>query len=516
MAVAYDATKLDETHVVWIQVTRQTDLVFQHQREHVLRGQPSPTTSSRVAPARRWRARSSSQAKLRQLPRQVQGRDHVVGRVPRRRPRRRPACATSATTRVAPRTRWRTRRASSTASTTARTSRRPTCSTASRRPTRRTSATATPATRARRRAPRRRPTRRTLACRAATTTSSSPAPPPSRPARSSGDLVRGTDGKPVPCNHVGGAVADTTCADLPRSGPRIRDRELPQAGRAAGSRTTLAGATAGRTPTPTPRTSPRAASCRPGADVITYDVKSVDAVVDATSRRRQAPADHVQAQGNGTDVVFQTFAPTATPPVTELMPNFVGSPSVVLRVRGAAGRHHGAGRLQRIGERLHQEHLERHRDRHRRRHAHRPRRDRLLHDQAHRRAGPRDRDDAHRRRRLHLLAVEHAAAGPDQRARLPVHPERSRQRQGAGRPQRPGAERLEGRHRLHRPPPDRRQREVQELPRRARRRADVPRRSAQRRPDLLVLPQPEPHQLRLGGWLEVLHPRDPRAVASGR
>ena len=39
---------------------------------------------------------------------------------------------------------------------------------------------------------------------------------------------------------------------------------------------------------------------------------------------------------------------------------------------------------------------------------------------------------------------------------------------------------------------------------------DVPRRPAQRRSDLLVLPQPEPHQLRLVGRLEVLHPRDPR------
>ncbi len=56
----------------------------------------------------------------------------------------------------------------------------------------------------------------------------------------------------------------------------------------------------------------------------------------------------------------------------------------------------------------------------------------------------------------------------------------------------------------------RRQRQVQELPRRARRRADLPRRPAQRRPDLLVLPQPRTAPARLVGGLEVLHPRHPR------
>src|SRR5262249_57301968 len=43
--------------------------------------------------------------------------------------------------------------------------------------------------------------------------------------------------------------------------------------------------------------------------------------------RKRQPITY-KLKSDGVDVVFQTYAPAASPPVTELMPNFVGSPSV--------------------------------------------------------------------------------------------------------------------------------------------------------------------------------------------
>ena len=84
--------------------------------------------------------------------------------------------------------------------------------------------------------------------------------------------------------------------------------------------------------------------------------------------------------------------------------------------------------------------------------------------------------------------------------------------QQAGRPDRDRAQRAEGRHRLHRPARDRRGRALQRLPPGARHlhRGRVPRRPAQRRHDLLVVPQPGQDQQRLVGGFDGLRPRDPR------
>jgi OmcA/MtrC family decaheme c-type cytochrome len=60
----------------------------------------------------------------------------------------------------------------------------------------------------------------------------------------------------------------------------------------------------------------------PGADKITYDVATVDTFTDANNIKR--PRIKFKLKKNGTDVVFQTYAAGT---VTELMPNFVGSPS---------------------------------------------------------------------------------------------------------------------------------------------------------------------------------------------
>src|SRR6185436_15548356 len=105
-----------------------------------------------------------------------------------------------------------------------------------------------------------------------------------------GGLARGDDGKPLACNHVAGPQPETACV-------------------------TCHGPSGGFAP--------------PGAAVITYDVKSVDAVLDTSvTPNVKRPQVTFKLKNGGVDVVFQTYAPGASPPVTELMPNFVGSPSV--------------------------------------------------------------------------------------------------------------------------------------------------------------------------------------------
>ena len=61
---------------------------------------------------------------------------------------------------------------------------------------------------------------------------------------------------------------------------------------------------------------------------FTYDVKSVDVVADAVTPSIKRPQITFKMKNGAADVVFQTYAPAATPPVTELLANFVGSPSV--------------------------------------------------------------------------------------------------------------------------------------------------------------------------------------------
>jgi OmcA/MtrC family decaheme c-type cytochrome len=143
-----------------------------------------------------------------------------------------------------------------------------------------------------------------------------------------GNLVRGSDGKPVPCNHVAGPQPDTNCVTChgPAGGfaaskyhvPIVRpDPNNSWLVGASGNSSTNAAYVAAGGYVPT------------GADVITYDVKSVDTVLDTSvTPNVMRPTITFKFKKNGTDVVFQTYAPAATPPVTELMANFAGSPSV--------------------------------------------------------------------------------------------------------------------------------------------------------------------------------------------
>ncbi len=136
-----------------------------------------------------------------------------------------------------------------------------------------------------------------------------------------GQLARGADGKPLPCNHVGGVVTDDTCTTCHGAGKsfatdRYHDPVIsPDPNNAwlvaGGNNNTNASFVA-------------ASAFKPaGADVITYDVKSVDAVADVNSIKR--PQITFKLLRNGTGVVFNVFVPNL---VTELMPDFVGSPSV--------------------------------------------------------------------------------------------------------------------------------------------------------------------------------------------
>jgi OmcA/MtrC family decaheme c-type cytochrome len=139
-----------------------------------------------------------------------------------------------------------------------------------------------------------------------------------------GNLARGADGKPLPCKHVAGPQPDSGCVTChgpagafattryhkPVVGPDPNNLwKVPTGGNANTHASYVAAS--GYVPQ--------------GANVITYDVKRVDAVADAGNIKR--PQITFKLKRDGVDVVFQTYAPTATPPVTELIPNFVGSPS---------------------------------------------------------------------------------------------------------------------------------------------------------------------------------------------
>ena len=141
-----------------------------------------------------------------------------------------------------------------------------------------------------------------------------------------GNLARGADGKPLPCNHVAGAQPDANCSTCHGTAPTAffpvakyhvavappdpnNLWRVPVGGNANTNASFVA--PAGVVPS--------------GADVVTYDVKTVDTELDTTvTPNVKRPRIIFKLRRNGTDVVFQTFGPG----VTELMPSFVGSPSV--------------------------------------------------------------------------------------------------------------------------------------------------------------------------------------------
>ncbi|MCX5743601.1 MAG: OmcA/MtrC family decaheme c-type cytochrome [Proteobacteria bacterium] len=132
-----------------------------------------------------------------------------------------------------------------------------------------------------------------------------------------GNLVYGSDGKPVPCNHAAGPKVDSECAVChgPTAGFATAKFHKPVA-KPDPNNSWLTGGTNANT-----NASYVAAGgyVPANAEVITYDLKTVDTVVDGAVKR---PRMVFKLMNNGADVVFQDPG-TAT----ELMPNFIGSPS---------------------------------------------------------------------------------------------------------------------------------------------------------------------------------------------
>lgn len=139
-----------------------------------------------------------------------------------------------------------------------------------------------------------------------------------------GNLARGLDGKPLACNHVAGPQPDSSCESChgPTRGFATERYHKPVASPDPNNAWKPGGtnnnthasfvAAVGYVP--------------PGAAKITYDVKSVDAVTDTSvTPNVKRPQITFKLKQDGQDVVFQTFQAGVT---TELMPNFVGSPSV--------------------------------------------------------------------------------------------------------------------------------------------------------------------------------------------
>ena len=128
-------------------------------------------------------------------------------------------------------------------------------------------------------------------------------------------------GLPVPCKHVGGVQADNATCSGCHTASNVAAKHLPVAPPdpknawlvTGGNNNTNASylAAAGVVPK--------------GAAVITYDLKSVEAVDDAAITPAKRPQITFKLKKNGADVVFQTYAAGTT---TEIMPGFVGSPSV--------------------------------------------------------------------------------------------------------------------------------------------------------------------------------------------
>jgi OmcA/MtrC family decaheme c-type cytochrome len=129
-------------------------------------------------------------------------------------------------------------------------------------------------------------------------------------------------GLPVPCNHVGGPVTDQQCATCHGPSGSFPVQKYHQTVASpdpnniwqvpsGGNPNTNASYVAANGLVPT------------GSLKVNYVIKSVDVVTDAGGVKR--PQITFKLQANGTDVVFQTYVAGTT---TEIMPNVVGSPSV--------------------------------------------------------------------------------------------------------------------------------------------------------------------------------------------
>ena len=476
--------------------SRQTDLVFRPTRNTFYAANSRTTSSRRAAratPRRSSPRRTARTATTSSRPRRPRRTRSSTAAAHRRR-----ACATSATTRIAPRTRRRTRGASSTASTTASTSSRRTCSTASPRRTRRTSATATPATRARRKARRRITHPSRAACGSATTTSTSRATrtcrradstrcsprqptasrcraitsaarsPTTRRARSAtaddADALRRRHGHVAPGRTAGSEQREARRRRQRQHERVVRRRRRLRAGRRrASSPTTSRASTTWNDTTSTPNVK------RPP---ITFKLKQ-RRHRRRVPTRRATPA-HASSCRTSSARRASTSRSRCRRTASRTPADFNASASGYIKDASGTARRPA-----------------------RRGHAHGPGRERLLHDQRSPACSPGDRDDAHRRRRLHVLAhVARRRSSQTNVAGVSAYTAATRRRAASASPRRTC-----GRSRPASP---------------ARRAivdntkcndchgalgvsADVPRRTAQRRPDLLVLPQPEPHELRLGG-----------------
>jgi OmcA/MtrC family decaheme c-type cytochrome len=135
-------------------------------------------------------------------------------------------------------------------------------------------------------------------------------------------------GLPVPCNHAGGPQADDTCISCHGAGKSFATTRYHKPVVAPDPNNIWNTPTGGNHNTHASHVA-AAGYVPPGAIAFTYDVKSVTAVLDATvTPNVYRPQIVFKLKTGAADVVFQSFAPAADPPVTELLPNFVGSPSV--------------------------------------------------------------------------------------------------------------------------------------------------------------------------------------------
>ncbi len=142
-----------------------------------------------------------------------------------------------------------------------------------------------------------------------------------------GAIARGPDGKPLPCNHVGGPQPDSACGTChgPTGSFATSRFHKPVAVPDPNNAWRVGG-----TNNNTHASYLSAGGFVPaGAEVITYDLKSVSTVLDTSvTPNVLRPQMTFKLSKDGVDVAFPTYAPTAIPPVTELIPNFVGAPSV--------------------------------------------------------------------------------------------------------------------------------------------------------------------------------------------